>query len=70
MWVYLEQLRCRVWRRTAKGVEVLVDPADLGGKPKVSHLDHIGGGEKDVFGFEVSVDEVVVMLEREREKAQ
>jgi hypothetical protein len=43
---------------------MLIDSVDLRGKAKVADFDNesFGVGEKHVFGFDVSVDQIIVVL--------
>lgn len=43
---------------------MLIDPGDLSGKSKVSHLDCglLGVGKEYVFGFDITMDQEVIML--------
>lgn len=56
-----EEFRSGVWRRAAEGGEDVSGFA-FSAETKVTHFDAVCGGVEDIFSFQVSVDDVVVML--------
>ncbi len=62
-----EELRSSIRGRTAEGVEGLVAAAD-GAEAKVSHFNAGATGVKNVLCFQVSVNDVIVVLQNKKDK--
>lgn len=62
-----EELRGSIRGRTAEGVEGLVATAD-GAEAKVSHFNTGATRVKNILCFQVSVNDVIVMLQNDKEK--